>query len=162
MDCGCAPGGWSAYCSRKLSLWDSENLHNWTIIGIDLLKVEPIQNVHLIQGDFTEKSMKLNIRQLLAGNSCCDLVLSDMSPNHSGHKDIQHYASMTLAQSALEFFIQVGKPKTGSFLCKYFVGEQESAFLEQMRSVFHKVTSIKPAASRKESGERYLLGIGKK
>ena len=132
------------------------------VIGVDLEAVEPITGVDLVQGDFTSSKVQQHIQQLLPADGYCDLVLSDMSPKHSGFRDMQHFNSIRLAESALSFMRQVGRPKTSVFLCKYFGGSEEEAFFSETQKYFERLIRIKPKASRAESAEKYLLGIGLK
>ena len=56
VDLGCAPGAWSQYVRRRLSPGGAAvGQLNGTIIGLDLLPMEPIEGVAFIQGDFREE-----------------------------------------------------------------------------------------------------------
>ena len=82
VDLGCAPGSWAQYARHKLSGQQGGGIHG-VIIGLDLLPMEPIADVHFIQGDFREQSVLRQLETVLAGRQV-DLVLSDMAPNLSG------------------------------------------------------------------------------
>src|SRR6476660_2573046 len=56
VDLGCTPGSWGQYVRRKLSGKDGGGI-NGTIIGLDLLPMEPIADMHYIQGDFREQEV---------------------------------------------------------------------------------------------------------
>ncbi|HAU58263.1 MAG TPA: rRNA methyltransferase, partial [Comamonadaceae bacterium] len=55
VDLGSAPGAWSQYVRRRLSpTGAAAGALNGTIIGLDLLPMEPIEGVVFLQGDFRE------------------------------------------------------------------------------------------------------------
>jgi 23S rRNA (uridine2552-2'-O)-methyltransferase len=82
VDLGCTPGSWSQYVRNKLAGQIGGGV-NGTIIGLDMLPMDPIADVHFIQGDFREQEVLDQLETLLAGRKV-DLVLSDMAPNLSG------------------------------------------------------------------------------
>ena len=79
VDLGCTPGSWAQYARRKLAGKDGGGIHG-TIIGLDMLPMEPIADVQFIQGDFREEVVVDQLNALLEGRKA-DLVLSDMAPN---------------------------------------------------------------------------------
>ena len=84
VDLGCAPGAWSQYLRRRLAPGGAAAgaLHG-TIVGLDVLPMDPIEGVHFIQGDFREADVLAQLQAALAGRQV-DLVVSDMAPNLSG------------------------------------------------------------------------------
>src|SRR5690242_14484303 len=78
VDLGCTPGSWAQYTRRKLAGQDGGGI-NGAIIGLDMLPMEPIADVHFIQGDFREEEVVQQMDVILEGKKC-DLVLSDMAP----------------------------------------------------------------------------------
>mmetsp|Transcript_16411 Transcript_16411/g.28871 ORF Transcript_16411/g.28871 Transcript_16411/m.28871 type:complete len:128 (+) Transcript_16411:339-722(+) len=84
------------------------------------------------------------------------IVISDMAPNLSGHRDMDHFRSIQLCTDALDFAIEVLKPG-GTFLCKFFKGRDEGELRAALRRRFTDVALLKPRASRKESSEAYFL-----
>jgi 23S rRNA (uridine2552-2'-O)-methyltransferase len=82
VDLGCAPGSWSQYARNKLAGRAGGGI-NGTIIGLDMLPMEPIADVHFIQGDFREQEVLEQLEEVVGGRKV-DLVLSDMAPNLSG------------------------------------------------------------------------------
>ena len=77
VDLGCTPGSWAQYTRRKLSGKEGGGITG-TIIGLDLLPMEPIADVHYIQGDFREDVVLDQLATVLEGRKT-DLVLSDMA-----------------------------------------------------------------------------------
>src|SRR6188768_1123707 len=72
VDLGAAPGSWSQYVRNKLAASPRRDaIHDGgidgTIIALDLLPMEPIADVHFIQGDFREDSVLEQLEQLVAG-----------------------------------------------------------------------------------------------
>jgi 23S rRNA (uridine2552-2'-O)-methyltransferase len=85
-----------------------------------------------------------------------DVVLSDLSPNLSGIPNIDQARAAEMAQAAIDFCLRHLKPD-GVFLVKLFHGEAFDEVLARVRQVFRKVSVKKPAASRGESAETYVL-----
>lgn len=82
VDLGCTPGSWAQYLRRKLAGKDGGGV-NGTLIGLDMLEMEPIADFHFIQGDFREARVLRQLEVVLQGRKV-DVVLSDMAPNLSG------------------------------------------------------------------------------
>ncbi|MBM3610002.1 MAG: RlmE family RNA methyltransferase [Alphaproteobacteria bacterium] len=150
VDLGAAPGGWTQIVAQKVNT----SLPNSQIIGIDLLKMDPIQGTTLILGDFTEEETVNSIKTLL--NGPVDLVLSDMAPSTTGHKKTDHLRIIGLIESAF-FFAQEVLKEDGCFVAKVFQGGAESSFLKVLKKSFGSVKHFKPNSSRKESSELYLV-----
>lgn len=149
VDLGAAPGGWSQYACSLLQ-------GKGSVLGIDLLPIDPIDDAMFIQGDFREDSVLAEMERCLAGKPV-DLVMSDMAPNMSGHKAVDQPRAMYLAELALDFAKQ-HLTRNGAFLIKVFQGEGIDPFIKETRQVFKKVVIRKPKASRDKSRECYLLG----
>ena len=151
VDLGCTPGGWSQVARDKAG-------RSGRVIGLDILRMERIDGVEFIEGDFTEAEPLARLEDALRGQ-VVDLVLSDMAPNMSGMTITDQAKAMYLAELALEFgrkHLQTG----GDFLVKLFHGEGFDAYVRQVRSRFDKVVVRKPDASRSRSREVYLLARG--
>jgi 23S rRNA (uridine2552-2'-O)-methyltransferase len=153
VDLGSAPGGWSQVVQRELG-------GNGRIIALDILPMDPLEDVTFIEGDFTEDGPLATLEEALGGQNA-DLVLSDMAPNMSGMGAVDQPRAMYLAELALAFAGQWLEPG-GSFVVKVFHGEDFDSFVRQARSLFEKVLVRKPAASRPRSREVYILGQRRK
>ena len=92
-------------------------------------------------------------------NNVIDVVLSDMAPNTVGHQKTDHLRQMTLLEYAWDFARQTLKPG-GTFVAKSFTGGTTGDLLADIKKHFEKVAHIKPAASRKDSVEMFIVGIG--
>ena len=159
VDLGCTPGSWAQYTRRKLAGKEGGGIDG-IIIGLDMLPMEPIADVHFIQGDFREARVLRQLEVLLAGRKA-DLVLSDMAPNLSGIASADAARMEHLIDLAVEFSQMHLKP-SGVLLVKCFNGTGYSQIVEKFRSEFKAVTQKKPKASRDKSSEIFLLGRGLK
>ncbi|MGJ7915448.1 RlmE family RNA methyltransferase [Massilia sp. LXY-6] len=159
VDLGCTPGSWSQYTRRKLAGGDDGRIKG-TMIGLDILPMEPIADVHYIQGDFREDIVLDQLAELLDGRQA-DLVLSDMAPNLSGIPSADSARMEDLIEIAIEFSQAHLKP-SGALLVKCFKDMGFTQNLERFRDEFKVVKQIKPKASRDKSSEIFLLGRGLK
>jgi 23S rRNA (uridine2552-2'-O)-methyltransferase len=117
----------------------------------------PIPGVDCVRLDFLDARAPDAIKSLLAGPA--DVVLSDMAANASGHRKTDHLKIMALAQAAADFAREVLAPG-GAFLCKVLQGGTEATLLAALKREFAGVKHVKPAASRSDSAELYLLATG--
>jgi 23S rRNA (uridine2552-2'-O)-methyltransferase len=159
VDLGCTPGSWAQYTRRKLSGKEGGGI-NGTIIGLDILPMEPIADVHYIQGDFREDAVLDQLAVVLEGRRA-DLVLSDMAPNLSGIPTADAARMEHLIDLAIEFSQMHLKPP-GALLVKCFKDMGFTQIVEKFRTEFKTVKQIKPKASRDKSSEIFLLGRGLK
>ncbi len=149
VDLGIAPGGWSQVLRRRLP--------EATIVGIDLLAVDPIEGVMILQGDFMDDAAPRLLRDALAGPA--DLVLSDMAANTVGHPQTDHLRTMGLVEAAVDFaagILQSG----GGFVAKVLAGGADNHLVALLKQQFTVVKHAKPPASRKESSEWYVIAQG--
>lgn len=150
VDLGCAPGGWTQIAA-------SRNKGCGKIVGIDLLETEPIAGAELICQDFTSEDAPDKLKALLGGEA--DIVMSDMAANTTGHQQTDHLRTIGLVEAAYEFAKEV-LADGGIFIAKVFQGGAEGGLLADAKQNFTKVAHFKPAASRKESPETYLVALG--
>jgi 23S rRNA (uridine2552-2'-O)-methyltransferase len=155
VDLGCTPGSWSQYVRNKLAGQAGGGIHG-TIIGLDMLPMEPIADVHFIQGDFQEQVVLDQLETLLAGRQV-DLVLSDIAPNLSGIAITDAARVEHIIDLAIEFTLAHMKPN-GALLVKCFNGTGYNEILAKFRETFKTVIHKKPKASRDKSSEVFLLG----
>lgn len=155
VDLGCAPGSWSQYARNKLAGKAGGGI-NGVIIGLDMLPMEPIADVHFIQGDFREQDVLEQLEQVV-GDRKVDLVLSDMAPNLSGIAVTDAARVELIIDLAIDFAKAHMKP-SGALLVKCFNGTGFAQLVEKFRREFKTVTQKKPQASRDKSSEVFLLG----
>lgn len=151
IDLGAAPGGWSQYAAKKTG-------KNGNVIALDILPMEPIEDVYFIEGDFRDDDVLKRLLDTI-GKDKADLVFSDMAPNISGMGVVDNPRAYYLAELALDLAKQVLKPG-GGLLVKLFQGEGFDAYLKRLRSMFSRVVIRKPKASRTRSREIYALATG--
>lgn len=157
VDLGCAPGSWAQYARRKLAGKEGGGIHG-TLIGLDMLPMEPVADVQFIQGDFREQSV-LDALEAAVGGRKLDLVLSDMAPNLTGIAATDAARVEDVIDLALDFASAHLKP-SGCLLVKCFNGSGYSQIIEKFRQTFKTVSSKKPKASRDKSSEIFLLARG--
>ncbi|CAN5341952.1 RlmE family RNA methyltransferase [soil metagenome] len=149
VDLGIAPGGWAQVVRKQCP--------KAAVVGIDLLPVDPIPGVTILEMDFMADAAPGLLIDALG--SAPDLVLSDMAANTVGHTQTDHLRTMGLVEAAAEFAYDVLKPG-GTFVAKVFAGGADSAMVADLKRNFTTVKHAKPAASRKESSEWYVVAQG--
>jgi 23S rRNA (uridine2552-2'-O)-methyltransferase len=150
VDLGAAPGGWSQVVAKRVGPFGR-------IIAIDLLPMKPVIGVDFAQIDFLDPAAPDQLKAKLGGP--VDVVLSDMSANATGHRKTDHLKIVGLVEAVAEFAREVLAPG-GSLLAKVLQGGTEGALLAELKRDFATVKHVKPAASRSESAELYLLARG--
>lgn len=68
----------------------------------------------------------------MLGGHKADVVLSDMAPNTTGMKDIDHLRIMGLLETAYAFACEILNPD-GVFVAKIFQGGTEQNLLNEMK-----------------------------
>ncbi len=150
IDLGAAPGGWSQVAAKHVG-------PRGRVVAIDILPIEPIAGVEFVQLDFLDASAPATLKSMLGGPA--DVVLSDMAANATGHARTDHLKIMALVEAAADFAREVLKPG-GAFLAKVLQGGTETALLAALKRDYATVKHLKPAASRADSAELYLLATG--
>ena len=153
VDLGAAPGGWSQVAAKRVGAEEGKG----KIVAIDLLPMAPLPGVQFIELDFLDPHAPEAIKSLLGGPA--DVVLSDMAANATGHRQTDHLRIMGLAEAAADLGREVLSPG-GAFLCKVLQGGTETTLLAALKRDFASVKHVKPAASRADSAELYLLATG--
>ena len=146
IDLGAAPGSWSQYASKSIK--------NGKILSIDLKKIEPIDKVELIKGDFTKNSSQEHIKNYF--KTKVDVVLSDMAENTTGIKNIDSISTGELCKEAMSFAKSV-LFKNGTFVSKIFMGSSFNEIILNSKSIFKETKVFKPHSSRKESKESFIV-----
>jgi 23S rRNA (uridine2552-2'-O)-methyltransferase len=150
VDLGAAPGGWSQVAAKRVG-------GQGRVVAIDLLDMAPVAGVDFVQLDFLDPNAPDELKKMLGGPA--DVVLSDMAANATGHRKTDHLKIMALAEAAADFAREVLAPG-GAFLCKVLQGGTEATLLAGLKQDFTSVKHVKPAASRTDSAELYLLATG--
>ena len=146
IDLGAAPGSWSQYLSKKIK--------NGKIVSIDLKKIEAIENITQILGDFIEEKNKSKIKDFFKSN--VDVVLSDMAVNTTGNKNIDSVHTGELCMEAMLFSKKVLN-NDGKFISKIFMGSTFNEIITEAKLIFKEVKVFKPKSSRKNSKESFII-----
>ena len=149
LDLGAAPGGWSQVAVARGA----------TVVAADVLDIEPIPGVTFFQADLTDPDVPAMLKQALDGPA--DLVLTDMAAPTTGHRATDHIRTIALVEIALEVAEDTLKPG-GAFVGKVFQGGSSNVLLARLKQAFREVKHVKPPASRSESVELYVVGLGYK
>ena len=165
VDLGSVPGAWSQYLRRKLSpSGAASGALTGRIIALDVLPMEAIEGVSFIQGDFREADVLAQLQALLAADQShpkIDLVVSDMAPNLSGIESADAARISHLVELAVDFAVHQLKPG-GALVVKLFHGSGYEELARLFKTHFQVVKKIKPKASRPQSSETFLVGLGLK
>lgn len=151
LDLGAAPGGWTQIarvrCPRA------------RVVALDVLEFAPLYGVTFVQADIRAEDTQARVMTALGG--LADLVLSDMAANTVGHRQTDHLRTMGLIEAGLDLAEEVLEPG-GTFVAKVLAGGADSALVARLKRGFASVRHAKPAASRKESREWYVVAQGYK
>ena len=150
VDLGAAPGGWSQVAAKRVGA-------RGRVVAIDILDMDPIAGITFAKLDFLDPAAPEKLKAMLGGPA--DVVLSDMAANATGHRQTDHLKIMALVETAAEFAREV-LDEGGAFLAKVIQGGTESALLAALKRDFATVKHVKPAASRADSAELYVLATG--
>lgn len=153
LDLGASPGSWLQFCS---SIVGSRGL----LLGVDLKDITHAfpANVIIMQRDVFAPGFP---EELADRYPPFDVVLSDMAPATSGIRVADSARSALLVEQALQIARLTLKPN-GHFLAKIFQGTDFHDLLPEVKKAFTQVKVVKPAASRKQSKEVYILALSYK
>ncbi len=149
LDLGCAPGSWLQYAGQKVGA-------SGLVIGYDLKPVSIAlpPNVEARVGD----AFSLTPAEVPGP---FDVVLSDMAPSTMGDRGTDAIRSAGLAERALDVADVHLKPG-GAVVVKLLEGGEVVQLVQRMRKSYDKVERLRPKATRKESTELFIIGLGKK
>jgi 23S rRNA (uridine2552-2'-O)-methyltransferase len=150
VDLGAAPGGWSQVAAKRVG-------GKGRVVAIDLLEMPDIAGVIFAQLDFLEPGAPERLMAMMEGRA--DIVMSDMAANTTGHRKTDQLRMVGLVETAAAFAAEVLKPG-GTFLAKTFQSGANAELMAQLKRDYASVRHVKPAASRQDSSERYVLATG--
>ena len=153
VDLGAAPGGWSQIAAKRVGSAEGRG----QVIAIDLLEMPEIVGVTFTQMDFLDADAPEKLKEMMGG--LADVVMSDMAANTTGHRKTDQLRIVGLVEDAAAFAADVLKPG-GTFIAKVFQSGADAALMAQLKRDFATVKHVKPASSRKDSSERYVLAMG--
>ncbi len=149
VDAGASPGGWSQVLLRLVG-------KRGKVAAVDILPMEPLpgENFRFFPRDVTDPALPSEIIAFLGRSS--DAVVSDAAPNTTGIPFADQARSADLVLSVLTLARETLR-EGGTFLAKIFEGAEVDNVVRELRASFGSVRRIRPAATRKESFELYLL-----
>jgi 23S rRNA (uridine2552-2'-O)-methyltransferase len=153
VDLGAAPGGWSQIAAKRVGTASGKG----RVVAIDLLEMPEIAGVTFAQLDFLDHDAPDRLIAMMEGRA--DIVMSDMAANTTGHRKTDQLRLVGLVEAAAAFASEVLKPG-GTFLAKTFQSGADAELLAALKRDFASVRHVKPAASRQDSSERYVLATG--
>ncbi|ETZ07216.1 ribosomal RNA large subunit methyltransferase E [Holospora obtusa F1] len=146
LDLGCAPGGWSQVLTE---------IPGVLVWGVDLIDMQPLNNVHFFQGDFSN----IEAKSWISKQGVFDGVVSDAAPSSTGHHATDLIRIEHMVEIVWEVTHSVLRPG-GFFLVKAFHTQGIQVLLANWKLNFKEVKYLKPKSSRKESKEIYILAKG--
>src|ERR1700753_4133708 len=153
VDLGAAPGGWSQIAAKRTGAVDGKGM----VVAIDLLEMPDIPGVSFAQLDFLADDAPAKLLAMMDGRA--DVVLSDMAANTTGHRKTDQLRILGLVEGAAAFAADVLNPGR-TFVAKVFQSGGDAALMTQLKPNFASVKHVKPASSRQDSSERYVLAMG--
>lgn len=149
LDLGAYPGSWTAWAAEKVQ-------REGRVLGYDLTPFRGALPPHaeIRQGDVFD----LDPAEL-GGPGSFDVVMSDMAPSTTGHRFTDQTRSFQLVMQALELATGVLAPG-GAFVAKIFQGGEFPEAKNAVQARFEKVRVVRPQATRTESTEVFLVGLG--
>ncbi|MBN9040350.1 MAG: rRNA methyltransferase [Rhizobiales bacterium 62-47] len=153
VDLGAAPGGWSQIAAKRVGAATGKG----KVVAIDLLEMPEIVGVTFARLDFLDASAPDKLREMMGGGA--DVVLSDMAANTTGHRKTDQLRIIGLVETAAAFAAEVLNPG-GTFVAKVFQSGADAELVAQLKRDYASVKHVKPAASRQDSSERYVLAMG--
>lgn len=151
IDLGAAPGSWSQVLAALVA-------PTGTVVGVDLSPIEPLPGVVTLQANICLAETLEAIRAAVGRPA--DVVFSDVSPRVSGNRLADHVRSIELADCSLTAALRLSRAG-GNFAVKVFQGEDFHPFVTRVRAAYGKTKLIVPEATREESREAYVVGLGR-
>jgi 23S rRNA (uridine2552-2'-O)-methyltransferase len=154
LDLGAAPGSWSLGAAELVGF-------SGLVLGLDLQKTDTVfpPQVNFMQGDIF--SLSTEFEEALRRHAPFDVVMSDMAPSTTGHRNTDQVRSYALIWRALDL-AQRCLRKGGGFVVKFFMGPDIKSYSGELRLHFSQVRSFKPKSSRPESMENFYIALGYK
>lgn len=148
LDLGCAPGSWLQYAAARVGA-------GGRVVGIDLKPVSiglPPHAEARVGDAFSVDTAMLE--------GPFDVVLSDMAPATMGDHKTDAVRSAALAERALDV-ASTRLRRGGHVVVKVLEGGEVPALIARMRREYGKLELLRPRATRRQSTEIFLVGLGK-
>jgi len=165
LDLGSAPGSWLQVAKRfaedNLNKYNDQYYHrdHYKILGVDIKKISPIENVILLNMDFTNPEFHDKVQSYFQKK--IDLIISDASINKIGNKFSDHLKQINLCYSILDL-AKIHLKNKGVLVLKTFQGSDFPKLVKKSKNKFKLLKAYKPRSSKKKSNEIYLIGLQKR
>ncbi|KAK2577131.1 hypothetical protein KPH14_003293 [Odynerus spinipes] len=159
IDCGAAPGSWTQVAVKLVNADGKQDGPVGRVIGIDRLPICPIEGATVFGNmDFTMTQSQTQLHELLMGSKA-NIILSDMAPNATGVRELDHTNIIKLVYAAMKFSLQV-LCKDGTFIAKVWDGSMTTQLQNDLAKFYTKVKLNRPNATRSDSTETYIIAKG--
>ena len=148
VDLGAAPGGWTQVAVQRCG---------GGVLSVDLGRLPTIKGAVNLELDILKPEAPAAVKAALGGKA--DIVLSDMAPASTGHRETDHLRSAALVEAAIGVAAET-LGKGGTFVAKLLQGGGDIELVDSLKKLFALVKRAKPPASRSESAEIYLIATG--
>ena len=145
VDLGASPGSW---------LQVLRVLTKGKVVGIDLIRISPLEGVTTMIGNFSDSTIQDIVRETVRP---IHVIVCDAAPHLTGQRSYDQAISIGIGRDALAFALRCLKPG-GMFVVKSFQGDMFDEFVREVREHFISVHLFKPKATRKGSAEIYIIG----
>lgn len=150
LDLGCAPGSWVRYIASRIG-------PRGVVLGFDLspvtIPLPPHARCAVLDLAACDPPLEVAGRPF-------DVVVSDMAPSTEGVRFADQYRSYELYRRALDIAARALGPD-GRFVGKIFQGAELDQARAATAALFDTVRIVRPAGTRSESYELFLVGLGK-
>ena len=142
LELGASPGSWSQVII---------NLNSKAIItAIDIIEMKfNHSNIKFYKDNFLNIDFK-------AFNKKYDLILSDISPNTTGHKSTDHLRICSYIFDIIDILDLIAN-RNSSFVTKIWKGKEEDLIIKKLKNKYNQVSYFKPKSSRKDSSEIFIV-----
>ncbi|HGG03910.1 MAG TPA: RlmE family RNA methyltransferase [Aliiroseovarius sp.] len=155
VDLGSAPGGWAQVAVERVNaLGEKKGKAVGRVLGVDIQEVEPVAGAEFHVLDFMADGADDQVKAWLGGKA--DVVMSDMAAASCGHKQTDHLRIIALCEAAAWLAFDVLE-EGGTFVAKVLAGGAEGDLQKLLKQKFNKVMNVKPAASRADSSEKFVV-----
>ena len=142
LELGASPGSWSQVII---------NLNSKAIItAIDIIEMKfNHSNIKFYKNNFLNIDFK-------TFNKKYDLILSDISPNTTGHKSTDHLRICSYIFDIIDILDLIAN-RNSSFVTKILKGKEENLIIKKLKNMYNQVSYFKPKSSRKDSSEIFIV-----
>ncbi len=115
------------------------------------------KNIYFIQGDICKKKILKKIIKTIQQHKI-KVIISDISPNLTGIKEIDNPKNMSIYINILKI-CKKKLEKNGTLVSKVFLSKNFSIITKKIKTLFKYIKFIKPKSSYQSSKEIYIIGL---